>query len=161
MDMEVWWPGLRERLVSQFRLGPFSAHDQEHWQRVERYGVYLASQGADLEVVRLFAWIHDSQRQKESYEPEHGPRAAEWAREWCGKAFFLRSDQLEVLMEACRDHELGSTTRDLTIGVCWDSDRLDLDRVGKTPDLDLLSTDLGKKLRPNDRRRVTERAHEM
>ena len=156
---EDWWPALRERLIAQFRLGPYSPHDHDHWRRVEKYGVYLAGQGADLEVVRLFAWIHDSQREKETCEPEHGPRAADWAKEWCGRAFYLGPAQLELLVQACHDHELGRTTRNVTVGVCWDSDRLDLDRVGIVPDSDYLSTELGKKLalmRPNDRRRTVE-----
>jgi uncharacterized protein len=155
---EHWWPELRNQLVSQFRLGPFTAHDQDHWKRVEGYGCYLGAElGADLEVVRLFAWIHDSQREQESRDPEHGARAAAYAAEWCGKTFFLKPEQLDLLTEACSQHELGLTTEQVTIGVCWDSDRLDLDRVGKTPDADYLSTNLGRKLalmRPSIRRRL-------
>lgn len=153
-----WWPQLKERLISEFQLGTFTAHDQDHWQRVESYGLYLAAEtGADIEVVRLFAWIHDSQRENESYDPEHGPRAAAWARRNCGDRFHLTPEQLELLDLACRDHELGLTSDNVTIGVCWDSDRLDLDRVGKTPDPKYLSTEPGRKLallRANDRRRL-------
>ncbi|MCA9794566.1 MAG: hypothetical protein KC910_22315, partial [Candidatus Eremiobacteraeota bacterium] len=55
------------------------------------------------------------------------------------------------------DHEKGRVSQDPTIGACWDADRLDLDRVGKAPDPDLMSTPTGKKLallRANDRRRL-------
>ena len=49
----------------QFRLGERSAHAWDHWERVEKYGVFLSREsGADEEVVRLFALLHDSQRRQ-------------------------------------------------------------------------------------------------
>ncbi|MGE0488216.1 MAG: hypothetical protein AB7S38_03260 [Vulcanimicrobiota bacterium] len=149
------WQDLQQELIAQFRLGPFTAHDHDHWRRVEAYGIYLAQANqADLEVVRLFAWIHDSQRFEESHDPEHGQRAADFAERRCS---FLEPDRLALLMDACRDHEKGFTSQDATIGACWDADRLDLDRVGRVPDPDYLSTQTGKTLalmRANDRRRL-------
>ena len=39
-------------------------HGINHWQRVEKFGIYLCSliPEADLDVVRWFAYLHDSQR---------------------------------------------------------------------------------------------------
>ena len=141
------WEDLREQVHSQFRLGRNSAHDWDHWDRVESYGLYVGrSVEADLEVVRLFALLHDSQRFEESHDPEHGPRAARYAQLLCGKAFHLKPQQLELLMLACRDHEFGRTSSDPTIGSCWDADRLDLDRVGINTNPHYMSTDMGKRL---------------
>ena len=38
---------------------------------------------ADAEVVATFALIHDSQRQSDGYDPDHGRRAATLGR-YCG-----------------------------------------------------------------------------
>ena len=102
----------RQRVISHFRLGPQSAHFVDHWDRVG------ARCGADLEVVALFALLHDSQRFEEDYDPEHGPRAARFAEHYCGKAFQLQPERLKLLMEACHDHDLGRTHKDPTIGSC-------------------------------------------
>lgn len=148
----------RRLVIDQFRLGPHSAHCHEHWDRVEAYGVYLGNlYRADLEVIRLFALLHDSQRFEESYDPEHGPRAARFAEFHCGKSFQLPPAQLELLMEACRDHDRGFTHQNPTIACCWDADRLDLDRVCITPDPNFMSTGEAKHLalkRAWDRRKL-------
>ena len=151
------WERLQRHLISGFKLGNFSAHDQDHWCRVERYGMYLAPiNGADIIIVRLFAWLHDSQRESDGHDPLHGERAELIARTLCGDYFQLEPHRLELLALACRDHEKGRLTEDPTVGTCWDSDRLDLDRVGKTPDPQYLSTASARelaRLRPADRRR--------
>ncbi|MFN8612819.1 MAG: hypothetical protein U0931_35100 [Vulcanimicrobiota bacterium] len=137
----------RQLVIEQFRLGRNSAHCQDHWARVEAYGLHLGRlYRADLEVIRLFALLHDSQRFEESYDPEHGPRAARYAELHCGKSFALEADQLNLLMEACRDHDRGFTHKDVTIACCWDADRLDLDRVCIMPDPNYMSTGEGKRL---------------
>ena len=52
----------------------------------------------------------------------HGERGADLAAE-------LR----QLLYEACAAHTDGLTEADVTIQVCWDSDRLDLGRAGIIP----------------------------
>lgn len=127
---------------------------------MEAYGVLLATQeGVDERVVRLFALLHDSQRRSDDLDPEHGPRAAHYARELCGVHFQLEEAALERLAFACRDHERGYIVNEPTIGACWDADRLDLDRVGIVPDPRLLSTPLARQLallRPLDRQRQAQ-----
>jgi uncharacterized protein len=132
----------------QFPLGPYTAHGPDHWQRVERNGFELAATtGARVRVVRLFAVLHDSQRMNESYDPEHGLRAAEWAREIRGVAFDLPNDgDFDLLCEAMIWHDKGQTSPDPTIGTCWDADRLDLQRVGVRPLVKFMSTARGKAL---------------
>ena len=45
---------------------------------------------------------------------------------------------------ACEEHTNGGVGRDLTVGVCWDADRLNLWRVGIQPDPRLLSTEAAR-----------------
>jgi uncharacterized protein len=144
---ELAWERLWRRVVAQFRLPAHSLHSEDHWKRVERYGLYVGQHsGADLLVVRLFALFHDSQRQSDSGDPDHGPRAASYAGQLCGKEFSLEPEQLTLLQLACRDHTRGYTSSDPTIGACWDADRLDLDRVGARLDAEYMSTDAGQSL---------------
>ncbi len=135
-------------LTSRFRLGEDSLHGPDHWRRVEQFGIRLATatEGADLDVVRLFAVFHDSRRQNEFTDPDHGPLAAQSVRKRQGDWFTLSEWQLETLCHACHDHADGHVSGDPTIGCCWDADRLDLPRVGIPPHRDLMSTELGKTL---------------
>ena len=143
--MELDWTELQARVRAQFRLNlRTSAHAPDHWERVRLYGLLLCPEtGADPLVVRLFALLHDSQREDEGHDPEHGPRAAAFARDL---QLGLAPEQLQRLMLACRDHERGYTVPEPTIGTCWDSDRLDLDRVGKVCDTRFMSTPRGRQL---------------
>jgi uncharacterized protein len=47
---------------------------------------------------------------------------------------------MELLVTACSLHTCGGVSDVLTIGTCWDADRLDLARFGIVPDPELLST---------------------
>ncbi len=54
--------------------------------------------------------------------------------------FHLDDPRMELLVTACRIHNGGMPQSDSTLAVCLDADRLDLGRVGITPDPLLLST---------------------
>lgn len=139
--LELW-----RLLAIQFRLGQGSIHGPTHWQNVERNGLELAREtGADVTVVRLFAVFHDSRRQNESSDPEHGARAEVLLRSMQGGLFELEPARLELLAEACRLHNHGHCSSDPTIGTCWDADRLDLPRVGMRPMREFMSTEAGKR----------------
>ena len=131
---------LKQRLAAEFALDRYSFHGPDHWQRVEGYGLYLAEQtGAKVQVVSLFAYFHDSCRQSDGDDPEHGPRAAEKVRA-LRSLIPLDEDEVEQLCQACAGHTALKFSHDVTIGTCWDSDRLDLDRVGMDPHPDYMST---------------------
>ena len=52
---------------------------QDEWMRVLYNGRMLAKEtGANLNVVELFAIIHDCQRDNDSYDLNHGRRAAQY-----------------------------------------------------------------------------------
>ena len=59
----------------------------------------------------------------------------------------LDDARFELLFEACRLHTDGHTAGDPTLLACWDADRLDLGRVGITPDPRRLCTDAARELR--------------
>ena len=126
-----------------------SYHGPWHWEKVEKNALSLANQtpGADKKVAQVFALIHDSKRENEDDDPEHGLRAANYAKKlFDAGRLMITSKQLEILMIACELHDKGKVSNDPTIGVCWDADRLDLTRVGIIPEKQYLSTDAAKEL---------------
>jgi uncharacterized protein len=125
----------------QFALEWTGVHGAPHWARVRENGLRLAGQtGAKVQVIELFAFLHDSRRLNDNHDPEHGLRAALFAQRLAGSAFTLEPPDLELLLAACRGHSDGLTTGEITVLTCWDADRLDLGRVGIKPHPDYLCT---------------------
>ena len=119
-------------------------HGERHWRTVGANGLWLAEPlvAADTFVIFLFALLHDSMRVNDSIDPEHGPRAAAFATDLHAEGLLGTTPaQLETLRYACFEHTNGLVTDDPTVGVCWDADRLDLPRVGITPDPKRFSTE--------------------
>ena len=124
---------LVKKVIKEAKLANSSIHGVSHWQTVERNGAYLCQfNSADLEVVRLFALFHDSKREDDYRDLEHGPRAEIYLRE-IRELVPLKDVQFETLCIACRTHTTGQIPENLTIATCWDSDRLDIGRVGIKP----------------------------
>jgi uncharacterized protein len=133
--------------MSIFQCGAHSIHGPIHWQRVDAFGLDIAqSSGADLTVVRLFALLHDSCRQDDGADLDHGPRAAEMLDRIVPTVFAVDRGRFDLLKIAIRLHTSGQTTNDPTIGTCWDADRLDIGRVGMTPCAQYMSTEAGKNM---------------
>jgi uncharacterized protein len=131
---------LLKTILNQFRISKQGVHGPAHWARVRYHALMIGKNcGADLSVVELFAFLHDSQRINEFTDPEHGARAAEFARSLNGAFFSLDTNQLELLCTAISGHSGGEIHADPTIQTCWDADRLDLGRVGIKPDPEFLS----------------------
>jgi uncharacterized protein len=143
IDLDEIW-----RLAeARFPLGEQTDHGPDHWRRVEANGIWIADRtpGSDLMVVRIFAAMHDSCRQNEYRDPEHGPRAAAWAVELRSSVLRpLVDQQFGLLCEAMIGHDRGRTSDDPTIGACWDADRLDLPRVFIIPEAKYMSTAAGR-----------------
>lgn len=134
-----------QAILDQYALPLNGDHGVGHWARVLENGMRLAeTTGANAEVVKLFAIFHDSRRLNECTDPGHGPRAAEFAVELRGRAFDLPDEEFGLLHRACAGHTHERTHPDITIQTCWDSDRLDLGRVGMVPHPDRLCTDAAK-----------------
>ena len=93
----------------------------------------------------LFALFHDSRRINDSVDPGHGSRGAELASELRGSYFEIADGEFDQLYYACESHTDGLTEGDISVQVCWDSDRLDLARVsGFTPKPEKLCTETAK-----------------
>jgi len=122
-------------------------HGVVHWARVLENGLRVAEiNGADPEVVTLFALFHDCRRFNEFRDDGHGLRGAEFAHSLRGSLVHLDDTRFELLFEACRLHTDGHTDGDPTLQTCWDADRLDLGRVGITPKPHRLCTDAARDL---------------
>lgn len=149
MKQERWcdFDKLEETVISQFHADSYSVHGPSHWRRVAQNGFWLASRtGADTLITRLFAWFHDSKRENDYTDPEHGLRGAQFAASLRGSLFDLDDSSFELLYYACQWHTDKDFSDDITIGTCWDSDRLDLGRVGMTPSDEFMSTAFGKQI---------------
>jgi uncharacterized protein len=120
-------------------------HGVTHWARVLENGRRLSElTKANLTVVSLFAVLHDSRRINEFHDPLHGPRGADFATTLRGRLFDISDEAFQLLYRACEDHTHELTHPDITIQTGWDSDRLDLGRVGITPVPARLCTDAAK-----------------
>lgn len=140
--MSILTPSLLSEILAGYLLPPRGTHGITHWARVLEIGRRLVEQtGADLQVVELFSVFHDSRRMNEAVDRGHGRRGAQLARQMRGNAFDLDDGRFELLEYACNEHTSGLTTADRTVQVCWDSDRLDLLRVGIRPHPRLLCTE--------------------
>lgn len=120
-------------------------HGEAHWKRVHENGLRLAERtGADTEIVALFAYLHDSKREDNGWDVEHGRRAAEFVHTLQGTLLSLPDEKLELLQYACAYHCDGLTEAGVTVQTCWDADRLDLGRIDIKPDPRYLCTEGAK-----------------
>lgn len=122
-------------------------HGESHWRAVAQAGWYIAAATPSVDpiVVYLFAALHDTQRESESKDPAHGERAAWVAVDLYGRGRLpITWDQYIELFHALYRHN-GGLPEAGTIGACFDADRLNLWRVGKTPNPEFLSTPYAKR----------------
>ncbi len=135
---------LIDRVLSEAWRRDSRLHGEAHWYAVAATGLDLAADtGADHAVVLAFGLLHDTRRENEARDPQHGPRAAVFARELHADGVLdLYAGQLVLLCVALELHADGQVSDDPTIGTCWDADRLHLPRLGPGFRLDpaLLST---------------------
>lgn len=122
----------------QFRLNWWGHHGVRHWARVRRNGHIIAQHtpGVDLAVLDLFAVLHDAARHDEDEDPSHGWRAMAHLRKLHSDTRLGLSDgQFHTLLIAIERHsDPRATPYNVTMAACWNADRLDLGRVGITPD---------------------------
>lgn len=125
---------------NEFKADWNGLHGIRHWDRVFHHGTVIAKKRkADLDVVTLFAFLHDSCRWNDNSDYRHGERGAEFAYGMNGKLFYLDDSKLDDLCFAIRHHSGGEISTNPTIQTCWDADRLDLGRVGMKPSSKYLS----------------------
>jgi uncharacterized protein len=135
-------PAILRAILSGYELPASGEHGVTHWARVLENGLAIAtSNGADTEVIALFALFHDSRRVNEYEDEAHGARGAQFARSLRGRLVHLDDARFELLFEACALHSDGAIDAHPTVQTCWDADRLDLGRVGTKPHPQRLCTD--------------------
>jgi uncharacterized protein len=131
-------------VYKHYNLGPDSFHGPDHWLRVGEIGLALAEKtGANKNIVRYFAQLHDIGRDSEDADIFHGIQSAHFCRAH-RDLVELSDEEFDTLIFAIAKHPMGSTSDDITIGSCWDADRLDLARVGIYTELKYLSTEQAK-----------------
>lgn len=137
-----------EAILAQYRLDPNGLHGLPHWGRVLENGLRLAEvTGADTAVTTLFSVFHDACREDEWKDKNHGARGAALAAMLRGKVFSCSDAQMELLVRACVGHTSSLPgEQDMTVLTCFDSDKLDLGRVGKTVDPTRLCTEAARAL---------------
>lgn len=137
----VLTPILLGAVRERFALDWHGIHGAPHWARVRLNGLAIARHSsARTDVVELFAFLHDSCRIHDGRDRDHGLRAVEFALQLRGQAFTLDDTGFALLVHACATHSDGHIDGDPTVQACWDADRLDLWRVGVTPDRARLAT---------------------
>lgn len=135
---------LLAEIKKHYRLKWHGKHGVIHWSRVYDNGVMLSKQeGVNSNVIQLFSVFHDSQRKNEYLDRYHGKRGAELAVK-LRDMIALDDIEFDLLITACSLHTNTLNHHDRTIQACMDSDRLDLGRVGKYPDPNLLCTPVAK-----------------
>jgi uncharacterized protein len=141
-------------------IGTDSIHGPDHWARVSCNAqhilqfAYPAYRTQLLPAVRLFALLHDSRRQDEGWDTTHGERAAELLRGHSARLCpHVDAQLVEHVASACSVHtvlqpwQYGFTHAPkrpeswrVLVACCLDADRLDLTRLGRTPDPRFLFT---------------------
>ena len=138
---------LREYCINRWPKELGTTHGVGHWDRVAKFGRMLYQEGADMNVVLAFAYLHDSERKDNGGDIEHGKRASkliDTIRKTLLKE--LTDKQIEQLKRACELHTIEHKTGDITIDTCFDADRMDLLRVGIMPSADRMATKRGGEL---------------
>ena len=138
------------KIVQETDMWQSMYHGTNHWMNVRTNAMYLAQRtGGDVEVAEYFAILHDCMRHNEDSDPKHGQRASRYAIEH-RRLIDLNDRQFSLLQRACAGHTFARPYYQAginpTLAACWDGDRLDIGRVGKTPDPRYLFSASAKKL---------------
>ena len=135
---------LLAEIKKNYKLPWMGTHGIIHWSRVFDNGIKLSEQeGVNSRVVQLFSILHDSRRKNEHTDPAHGSRGAQLALE-LRDHLPIADEEFQLLVTACSLHTSAKNHQDISVQACFDSDRLDLGRVGNHPIPELLCTQLAK-----------------
>ena len=143
LDLEM----LKEFCLSYWERKKLSfLHGPEHWERVANNVKKLWTNAADKYVCMAFAYLHDCERVSDTFDPDHGARAAKLIEVMRNSIFLknLSNEQIDILKYACEVHNKLYRAKDPTIGVCLDADRLDLVRCNIIPSIERMSTSRGQ-----------------
>jgi len=129
-----------KKIVDEFYIKHSYIHGTPHWSRVFYFGHYLSElNDHDKENAAFFSIFHDSKRFEDNSDPLHGQRGAEFFKTF-DKIIHVSPEQKEIIYEACKVHNTLKQSDIIEVGLCLDSDRLDLWRVGIIPENEYLHT---------------------
>ena len=143
---------LIDQIKKEFKIDFYGDHGIDHWQRVYENTQKLSRHyNVESEVFEFFALLHDSKRQDEYEDLHHGIRAAGFVQKlFRNGTIELESKDRARLLYACANHTSSDKEdplfNDLIVQICFDSDRLDIGRVGYDVDPKYLATNYAKKL---------------
>ena len=139
-------------IKQNFKLDLYGDHGIYHWERVyfntQKLAKYYDIQS---EVFELFSILHDSKRENEYKDINHGKRASEFVKELIEQKYIkLNKTDAQRLIYACANHTKSDITNklynDMIVQICFDADRMDIDRVGIIPDEKYFLTKYAKEL---------------
>ena len=152
MELFSALPTLSQTIIENFKLDIDGDHGQHHWNRVYLNALML-SKHYNIEndhFFALFALFHDSCRENEYWDEIHGLRGGEYAKTFHHNGVDLEDEELHKLIFACANHTVTDLnhpySKDIMVQICWDSDRLDLGRIGIQPDPKYLFTSHAKNI---------------
>jgi uncharacterized protein len=143
---------LIEQIKKEFKIDYYGDHGINHWQRVYENTQKLSNYyKIESEVFELFALLHDSKRHDEYEDRYHGVRAAGYVQKLLRNGNIqLGKEDTERLLYACANHTKSDKEdplfNDIIVQICFDSDRLDIGRVGYDVDPAYLATGYAKSL---------------
>ena len=149
---EFKYTDLIELIKQDFKIDYYGVHGIDHWRRVY-CNTQKLSKHYDIasDVFELFALLHDSKRHDEFEDKHHGIRAAGFVQKLLRDgAISLSKEDAERLIYAYANHTISNKNdplyNDLIVQICFDSDRLDIGRVGYVVDPIYLATEYAKSL---------------
>jgi len=120
-------------------------HGISHLRRVSILSGRLASTvGEDVEMAVVMGFLHDCARRDDKSGDDHARDSAILARRLL-KRFYPHLDA-ERMCRAIARHADGEVSDDMLFGCLWDADRLELKRINREIDLELLSTETARRL---------------
>ena len=146
-NSEFDYKTLRNYSISRWPVYMGVTHGKEHWDRVAKFGRMLYQEGADMDIIMAFAYLHDSERKDNAEDVEHGKRASKLIDTIrYSHLRGLSDEQIKKLKRACELHSIEHKTGDITIDICFDADRMDLLRVGIAPLPERMATKRGAEI---------------
>lgn len=121
------------RIKEQFQIDWWGLHGVIHWHHVYLNGQLLAQQsGVNQRVLEYFSIFHDSGRENDGIDCDHGKRGAALASAYRDQ-ILLNDDEFLLLQTACALHTSSVSHENPDVRCCFSCDRLDLGRVGNRP----------------------------
>lgn len=145
-----------QTVTKEFQLELNGDHGISHWQRVYNNCLELGRfYNINSNVFELFALLHDSKREDEFEDKNHGKRAALFVKELVDKSVInLSKEDKNRLIFACSNHTKSNKRaklyHDMVVQICFDADRLDIGRVGTVPEQSYFCTQYAKDIVKNE-----------